>query len=1175
MELHSRVRKRWSRQVFESFKVFILSCFLLSPFLSSLHSQCESVAVALPDMSQPVADPDTMYCVSFTVFPDITGYPIGLSIDLEHTWQGDLSIRALACDETLMVMTRPGSLNPFRAPGSCGSGSPFGSSEDFDGTFLFLDSLTVDPDDDMNINGGSYGLSGDRCNINTVSTFHELASACDADSSFVLTICIADHAFGDEGFASNIFPLFEIPPICGCTDPLASNYDPEANVDDGSCEFPPCFPDTIPPEILCPENILAIVESFGDPDVFVELPLAEAEDDCQLESIENDYNDGGADASDIFPTGITEIIFTATDTSGNTSACTTVVDVSPILSLEAVCNDFSIALNEDGEAVLGAEDLDGGSSGGSGMLSFSIDGQQSILYSCSDTGLFSLILLVEDEGGQTDDCEAEVTLADIMPPVALCKNSEIYLDESGMAILTADEIDDNSWDNCGIAVRQISQETFECSDQGSQPVVLTLTDFSGNMSSCTALVEVHDTILPLTSCDTSPVTLQLNSNCEVSVGDLSERISAEDNCLEEGDFIIVQVPGPEVILNAEESITLLLTISDGAGWSYDCEIEVSVQNSSDWQWLSSLPANEELECEEFSQEVVLMAADYCDTLAIVPLVDTIFFCTGSKIIERTWVAPNLEYVQTVSYEDNEPPFWTSPLPVNMAVSCDNIPDPPVLTAEDDCSEVSIQFSEFEIPGSNQGEFILVRGWTASDECGNSISHQQFVTVTDQNPPQLFCPSAVTFDLQGNCELEVPSLVDSITVWDICTDTADIQLVQNPEAGSILSQPTTTVFITAIDLSGNSNFCSFSLTLENFGAPPSLICDSSPIIMETEPDECGANIDLQIDWNEGCGNATVENSFNEGGENASGFYPTGDKWVVFELVEDGQVLESCSIEVSVLDLQPPEIICPSIVYAQLESNEDSLVWVDIPEVMAEDNCGLDTLFNDFNDNGPNASDSFPPGITTITFTAIDQSQNEVYCELPVVVLDSMQSPDTFQISGYFSSPQGNFIGGVSLEIEGDTNLTIITQPNGYYSFSVPSFYSITVTPVLDTNWLDGVSTLDLILIQRAIIGLDTLESPYSYIASDVNNDGLVSTIDLVLLQRVIIGLDYSIESNTSWRFVPEDYDFENPSNPQLENWPESRTYSIVSEDKPQENWISIKIGDLSGEASGQVDLQEVK
>ena len=30
---------------------------------------------------------------------------------------------------------------------------------------------------------------------------------------------------------------FYLGPIAGCVDPLASNYNPDANVDDGSCEF--------------------------------------------------------------------------------------------------------------------------------------------------------------------------------------------------------------------------------------------------------------------------------------------------------------------------------------------------------------------------------------------------------------------------------------------------------------------------------------------------------------------------------------------------------------------------------------------------------------------------------------------------------------------------------------------------------------------------------------------------------------------------------------------------------------------------------------------------------------------------------------------------------------------------------------------------------------------------
>ncbi len=203
----------------------------------AILAQCESASVALPDNNAPVPSTSGLYCVDFTIDPSVTGHPEGISLHLDHTWQGDLSIRVFACGETLMILTRPGG-------GNCNGGSPFGSSATVNGVFTFQD-IGPNPDNGLAPGGGNYGLSGDPCNLNTVNSFDDLADECGSDP-YTFTICIGDHAFGDIGFASDISPIFDNPPTCGCTDPDASNYDPDADVDDGSCEYPPCEPDADP-----------------------------------------------------------------------------------------------------------------------------------------------------------------------------------------------------------------------------------------------------------------------------------------------------------------------------------------------------------------------------------------------------------------------------------------------------------------------------------------------------------------------------------------------------------------------------------------------------------------------------------------------------------------------------------------------------------------------------------------------------------------------------------------------------------------------------------------------------------------------------------------------------------------------------------------------------------------
>lgn len=205
--------------------------------------QCENPTIDLPDASTPVnGNPATAYCVTFTFDPDETGLPIGLSMELFHTWQGDLSIFVNACGNTLNIMQRPG------VTGSCTGGCPCGNSNDI-GTagspapLVFLDGGGPDPEGGIPIGGGTFGITSDlSCPVGTpgITSFVDLWAAC-PPGPITSQVCIGDHAGSDEGVAQNVSFVFPdgSSAICGCTDPTAINYDPNATVDDGSC-IPPC-----------------------------------------------------------------------------------------------------------------------------------------------------------------------------------------------------------------------------------------------------------------------------------------------------------------------------------------------------------------------------------------------------------------------------------------------------------------------------------------------------------------------------------------------------------------------------------------------------------------------------------------------------------------------------------------------------------------------------------------------------------------------------------------------------------------------------------------------------------------------------------------------------------------------------------------------------------------------
>jgi hypothetical protein len=126
------------------------------------------------------------------------------------------------------------------------------------------------------------------------------------------------------------------------------------------------------------------------------------------------------------------------------------------------------------------------------------------------------------------------------------------------------------------------------------------------------------------------------------------------------------------------------------------------------------------------------------------------------------------------------------------------------------------------------------------------------------------------------------------------------------------------------------------------------------------------------------------------------------------------------------------------------------------------------------------------------------------------------------------------------------------------------YDYTVTPSLDRDFLNGVSTMDIVLITRHILGMNPLISPYKLIAADINNSKSVTTMDLVQLRKLILGLDAKFPSNTSWRFVDAGYKFSNPSNPWQIAWPELLSINDLSGDVVA-NFTAIKIGDVNNTA----------
>ncbi len=108
---------------------------------------------------------------------------------------------------------------------------------------------------------------------------------------------------------------------------------------------------------------------------------------------------------------------------------------------------------------------------------------------------------VTDSDGNTVTCQFTITVVDNEAPIATCQNLTIDLDPvTGTVSITGEDVDNGSTDNCGIASYTLDVSSFDCSNIGDNTVTLTVTDNSGNESTCVSTVTVQDVTAPEIVC---------------------------------------------------------------------------------------------------------------------------------------------------------------------------------------------------------------------------------------------------------------------------------------------------------------------------------------------------------------------------------------------------------------------------------------------------------------------------------------------------------------------------------------------------------------------------------------------------------------------------------------------------------------------------------------------------
>ncbi|NJM81037.1 MAG: gliding motility-associated C-terminal domain-containing protein, partial [Flavobacterium sp.] len=220
---------------------------------------------------------------------------------------------------------------------------------------------------------------------------------------------------------------------------------------------------------------------------------------------------------------------------------------------------------------------------------------------------------------------------------------------------------------------------------------------------------------------------------------------------------------------------------------------------------------------------ILTAVDQCGTATVTfNEVRTNGNCPNRYTLRRTWTATDacgntISRVLIINVRDTTPPTFTAP--PNITLQCNQNPNNLNLTGDvtdenDNCS-TNLQANYTDTVVQNTCNRIITRVWTLSDECGNTTSHSQTITVQDTTAPTFVqtIPANVTVECNA---IPAPA---TITATDACdTNPIVVTLTETTTAGSCPSNYVITRTWRAIDRCGNLATASQTITVQDTTAP---------------------------------------------------------------------------------------------------------------------------------------------------------------------------------------------------------------------------------------------------------------------------------------------------------------------------------------------------------------------
>ena len=753
-------------------------------------------------------------------------------------------------------------------------------------------------------------------------------------------------------------------------------------------------------------------------------------------------------------------------------------------------------------------------------------------YATLPVGVNIITYTAYDQCLNSSQCTMTITIADLTPPVAVCdEHTVVSLSLGGPHGLTkvdASVFDDGSFDACGpVTFRARRMDSCIDYDWTTYGAGIDETP-DGYVTAYDLGTYGYTPKVPFSCCDAGAGPIMV----ELEVRDASNNANY---CMVE---VIVQ-DKIRPILDCPSDITI------------SCEYPINVDDLSDFgtvvgsqqeiqEWCIFDPANPANDNNNgFACGLDGIWVDNCDVVITVSDVADINNC-GVGYIYRYWRAEDAngfdQCIQTITIKNFSPITEDSiDWPDDYhGLECAQGTDPedleypynaPVID-EDECDLVGVTYEDVIFPIVDGACFKILRTWKVIDWC--------------------------LYEQYGGIEL-------GLNYWEWVQV---IKVVNEFGPEFITDQPT-------IDRCNNFDCGGLDLELiqraEDDCTPDNLLQNFYAVDLDNDGD-------IDIGPIGGLG-AVI---------NASGNYPLGYHRIFYTFedrcgnrtVRDQYLdLKSCKAPVPVCinglstDLMPVDTDGDGI-----EDTGMIVIWASDFDASSYHPCDFPFEFSfssDVNDQSMTFTcEHVGQGEVPVQLWVTDGLGNQAYCETYIIIQDNMgvcPGGGTLSgtITGNVSTETSENVLDVQVEIAGSTLLPTTTNQTGIYTFpSMPVGGQYVINPGKDNDYKNGVSTLDLVEIQKHLLGIKDLPTPYKMIAADANNSASITAIDLIELRKLILGIYDELPNNESWRFVDKAYSFPDPYNPWMQQWPENHAIAPLSVGLNHANFFGIKIGDVN-------------